>query len=137
MIAPLSTAQVVQQKEAIARLIQSALEATDCGIYYPVDWVIEKIIANDMQAWADADITYLMITQIIVYPSGHRELNAFAAAGSGMARFHRPMLDALLHFAKIRRCDTIAGSGRIGWLRVNRDYPPGPASITYRQVKRV
>lgn len=137
MVYPLTADQLLENREQIYSLIDSALNATDCHIYYSAKWVFDRIIAHEMQAWSDRDITYLMVTQILVYPSGHRELNAFAAAGEDMDRLHRPTIDALLEFAKAKHCATIAASGRMGWLRVNRDYPPGPGSVTYRQVKRV
>ena len=75
--------------------------------------IAEGVYSNRMQLWANARGT--AITEIVKYPR-KTVLNVFIAGGDMDQLLE--MLESAKHWGRLQGCDTIAMSGRHGWLRV-------------------
>lgn len=75
--------------------------------------IVEGVQSTRMQLWANE--TGAAITEIVKYPR-KTVLNVFIAGGDMDQLIE--MLDSAKHWGRLQGCDTIAMSGRPGWLRV-------------------
>jgi len=114
------------------QLIQRGLEATNADIYYTVDSILNDIAEDQKQLWVFDET--IVVTNIILYPTGLKELNLFLVAGENMNFEH--IMEVLLGYAKHCHCQSIAGAGRKGWIR-HAQRVLGEVNMTYRYNRSV
>ena len=105
-------------------------EALDPLRYDPRDILIDLCTQNK-QLWVCGQyqaIDLVVITQIAVYSQGNSCV-IFLVAGTGVQAFY-PLMQTLHTWAVSRGCVRFEMQGRKGWLRLLKDWSPGPTIMT-------
>lgn len=97
--------------------IEAALERV--ADKYRPEHILEAARNADMQVWAvevDGQTKAVVITEIIIYPTGFKELSVFGVSGNGLSVWQHLISD-LHRFGAMHGCQEMKGIGRAGWGR--------------------
>lgn len=125
-------AAVKKSYDAWREAVAKALRATDSDLYYTPESILDDCKNQRKQLWVFGES--IVITEILVYPTGWRELNVFLY--SGREEDYPEALNSILLYARAQGCDTFAGSGRAGWTRLAKKHL-GEVTETRRIVRRL
>jgi len=92
--------------------------------YRPQD-ILALLLQAKARLWVawDAErraVIGAVVTEIIEFPNGLRELRAWLVGGRNMKQWFKPGMEMLEDFARAQGCSYVTGGFRKGWLRIDR-----------------
>jgi hypothetical protein len=88
-------------------------EANDAA-FWPIEAIDAMVIAGTAQFWCDGKSA--LVTRIVEYPGGAREVNILAVAGT-LESVWGAVEPQIADFARSRGATKVYGIGRLGWVK--------------------
>jgi len=101
-------------------LIHKGLERVDLQDRYTTDSIQKNIRSLDKQLWVATDgqeIHAALVTSIVEYPTGLRELEVFIAGGKDLDKWMIQAIKTFSAYGKAHQCTSLSGGGRKGWIK--------------------
>jgi len=120
MILPVSQDDLPKAWAKVEPMIQKGLDRVDLQDRYTTHYLLRAISNQEKMLWVATDGTSIqaaLVTGVVEYPTGLREMEIFIAGGEDLDKWLKQAIETLSSFAKKHGCIALSGAGRKGWIR--------------------
>lgn len=120
MILQVPIADLSKAWPLVEPLIHKGLKRVNLQDRYTTDYILKSIRNIDKQLWVATDgqdIHAALVTSIVEYPTGLRELEIFIAGGKDLDKWMVQAIKTFSAFGKANKCIALSGGGRKGWIK--------------------